>query len=195
MIYPVVFCPGSYGSVVCHFINLHRNFYQVPTAFSINDTGIARQLDGPLHVDKDLNLVLNKKSPRPISKSTQDAILNNYDIAVKSQVPHQVLDADASTTKPIVIIPDLEHLHHRSNQNNPHRVIDAPNRKEYKQWLLEIKGYNHYKLHINDFWNWGKMRDPNNLDESYLNFCKYLNTEPRPTAGLDITRIDWFVRP
>jgi hypothetical protein len=195
MIYPVVFWPGSYGSVVCHFINLHRNFYQVPTAFSINDTGIARQLDGPLHVDKDLNLVLNKKSPRPISKSTQDAILNNYDIAVKSQVPHQVLDADASTTKPIVIIPDLEHLHHRSNQNNPHRVIDAPNRKEYKQWLLEIKGYNHYKLHINDFWNWGKMRDPNNLDESYLNFCKYLNTEPRPTAGLDITRIDWFVRP
>ena len=195
MIYPVVFWPGSYGSVVCHFINLHRNFHQVPTAFSINDTGIARQLDGPLHVDKDLNLVLNKKSPRPISKSTQDAILNNYDIAVKSQVPHQVLDADASTTKPIVIIPDLEHLHHRSNQNNPHRVIDAPNRKEYKQWLLEIKGYNHYKLHINDFWNWGKMRDPNNLDESYLNFCKYLNTEPRPTAGLDITRIDWFVRP
>ena len=195
MIYPVVFWPGSYGSVVCHFINLHRNFYQVPTAFSINDTGIARQLDGPLHVDKDLNLVLNKKSPIPISKSTQDAILNNYDIAVKSQVPHQVLDADASTTKPIVIIPDLEHLHHRSNQNNPHRVIDAPNRKEYKQWLLEIKGYNHYKLHINDFWNWGKMRDPNNLDESYLNFCKYLNTEPRPTAGLDITRIDWFVRP
>ncbi len=195
MIYPVVFWPGSYGSVVCHFINLHRNFYQVPTAFSINDTGIARQLDGPLHVDKDLNLVLNKKSPRPISKSTQDAILNNYDIAVKSQVPHQVLDADTSTTKPIVIIPDLEHLHHRSNQNNPHRVIDAPNRKEYKQWLLEIKGYNHYKLHINDFWNWGKMRDPNNLDESYLNFCKYLNTEPRPTAGLDITRIDWFVRP
>ena len=195
MIYPVVFWPGSYGSVVCHFINLHRNFYQVPTAFSINDTGIARQLDGPLHVDKDLNLVLNKKSPRPISKSTQDAILNNYDIAVKSQVPHQVLDADASTTKPIVIIPDLEHLHHRSNQNNPHRVIDAPNRKEYKQWLLEIKGYNHYKLHINDFWNWGKMRDPNNLDESYLNFCKYLNTEPRPTTGLDITRIDWFVRP
>jgi len=195
MIYPVVFWPGSYGSVVCHFINLHRNFYQVPTAFSINDTGIARQLDGPLHVDKDLNLVLNKKSPRPISKSTQDAILNNYDIAVKSQVPHQVLDSDASTTKPIVIIPDLEHLHHRSNQNNPHRVIDAPNRKEYKQWLLEIKGYNHYKLHINDFWNWGKMRDPNNLDESYLNFCKYLNTEPRPTAGLDITRIDWFVRP
>ena len=193
--YPVVFWPGSYGSVGCHFINLHRNFYQVPTAFSINDTGIARQLDGPLHVDKDLNLVLNKKSPRPISKSTQDAILNNYDIAVKSQVPHQVLDADASTTKPIVIIPDLEHLHHRSNQNNPHRVIDAPNRKEYKQWLLEIKGYNHYKLHINDFWNWGKMRDPNNLDESYLNFCKYLNTEPRPTAGLDITRIDWFVRP
>lgn len=187
MIYPVVFWPGSYGSVVCHFINLHRNFYQVPTAFSINDTGIARQLDGPLHVDKDLNLVLNKKSPRPISKSTQDAILNNYDIAVKSQVPHQVLDADASTTKPIVIIPDLEHLHHRSNQNNPHIVIDAPNRKEYKQWLLEIKGYNHYKLHINDFWNWGKMRDPNNLDESYINFCKYLNTEPRPTAGLDIT--------
>lgn len=195
MIYPVVFWPGSYGSVVCHFINLHRNFYQVPTAFSINDTGIARQLDGPLHVDKDLNLVLNKKSPRPISKSTQDVILNNYDIAVKSQVPHQVLDADTSTTKPIVIIPDLKHLHHRSNQNDPHRVIDAPNRKEYKQWLLEIKGYNHYKLYINDFWNWGKMRDPNNLDESYLNFCKYLNTEPRPTAGLDITRIDWFVRP
>lgn len=195
MIYPVVFWPGSYGSVVCHFINLHRNFYQVPTAFSINDTGIARQLDGPLHVDKDLNLVLNKKSPRPISKSTQDAILNNYDIAVKSQVPHQVLDADASTTKPIVIIPDLEHLHHRSNQNDPHRVIDAPNRKEYKQWLIEIKGYNHYKLYINDFWNWGKMRDPNNLDESYLKFCEYLNTEPRPTAGLDITRIDWFVRP
>ena len=106
-----------------------------------------------------------------------------------------MLDADASTTKPIVIIPDLEHLHHRSNQNDPHRVIDAPNRKEYKQWLIEIKGYNHYKLYINDFWNWGKMRDPNNLDESYLKFCEYLNTEPRPTAGLDITRIDWFVRP
>ena len=139
------------------------------------------------------NLVLNKKSPRPISKSTQDAILNNYDIAVKSQVPHQVLDADASTTKPIVIIPDLEHLHHRSNQNNPHRVIDAPNRKEYKQWLLEIKGYNHYKLHINDFWNWGKMRDPNNLDESYLNFCKYLidslNIISGLIGGLPITQV------
>ena len=197
MIYPVVFWPGSYGSVVCHFINLHRNFYQIPHAFTLTDFGIARQLDGSLHISKEGNLLINME--RQLDTQVK-SVIYTYDIAVKTPIPHEILDIDDFTNiKPIVIIPDLENMVWRIEEKNEylHAPLSVPTTGEYKQWLKDIENYNHFKLNIDDFWSWGKMREGKALDydESYLQLCEYIDSEPRPTVGLDITRIDWFVRP
>ena len=194
MIYPVVFWPGSYGSVVCHFINLHRNFYQLPHAFTPTEFGIARQLDGSLHISKEGNLLINME--RQLDTQVK-SVIDTYNIAVKTPIPHEILDIDDFTNvKPIVIIPDLENMVWRIEEKNEylHAPLSVPTTGEYKQWLKDIENFNHYKLDINDFWSWGEMRDAKDLDESYLEFCKYINSEPRPTVGLDISRIEWFVR-
>ena len=197
MIYPVVFWPGSYGSVVCYFINLHRNFYQIPHAFTLTDFGIARQLDGSLHISKEGNLLINME--RQLDTQVK-SVIDTYDIAVKTPIPHETLDIDDFTNvKPIVIIPNLEQLSDRTKDisGHLHKTLSLPSSSEYEQWLKDIENYNHFKLNIDDFWSWGKMREGKALDydESYLQFCEYIDSEPRPTVGLDITRIDWFVRP
>jgi len=195
MIYPVVFWPGSYGSVVCHFINLHKNFYQLPHAFTPTEFGIARQLDGPFHIGKDGSFLINKKSRRPLNSYVK-SIIDTYDIAVKTTTPHEVLELDDfSNVKPIVVIPNLSNLQWRIEDKNEHLHVplSMPTRHEYKQWLKDIESYEHFKLNIDDFWSWAEMRDAKNLDKSYLKLCEYIDSEPRPTVGLDISRIEWFV--
>jgi len=189
MLYPVIFWPGSFGSVVCHFINMHDNYYSISPVFTLTkDNNIARQMDGPLHItDNNDDLYINEVV-KLSDKETNE--LKKYNMAVKVFPRHDDLIKQSNA---IAVIPNIVELESRINSNTLNKERKIPTKNEITDWLHKVKELNYYQLPIDDFWSWADITDCK-YTETYLDFCKFLNTVPRPTVGTDISRIKYFVK-
>lgn len=224
MIYPVVFVPGTFGSALAHFCNMHDGFYSIQPIATIKENGeLANQLDGCLHIstryiaDNKFDLMWDINRPLNLELYKD---LNEYNHCVKLEVHNdykQYYNYTKTLLKPIFIdiTDDLVTIVTRRQQHNA--IVNAPKYdipnieslkasrdKIYSRLDQDgyIEGEDYFILDIGEFFRWQNVIEqyidisPKTLyNNEYLKLCKFLGTNPRPTYLADIRRISNYIDP